>query len=143
MSPMIPEKPRWRSRMLRIVIIDDEPGIRRSLRIILTRAGYDAHEAADGLEGEQLCREFAPDLVITDVHMPGADGMQTIAALRAWSPRLPIIVISGGDQIPRLDPPSASGSLGIVSTLRKPFTVAEVLAAISRVLPPRCSQQGG
>ena len=69
--------------MSRILIVDDEPGIRRSLGIVLTRAGYDVHEAADGLEGQQLCRELEPDLVITDMQMPGADGIQTIAALRA------------------------------------------------------------
>ena len=129
--------------MSRIVIVDDEPGIRRSLGIVLARGGYDVHEAADGLEGQRLCRELDPDLVITDIQMPGADGIETIAALRSWAPNLPIIAISGGDQTSRLGVLSSAGLLGAVSTLRKPFTVAEVLAAVERALPPRRGQRSG
>jgi CheY-like chemotaxis protein len=129
--------------MSRIVIVDDEPGIRRSLRAVLARAGYDVHEAADGLEGQRLCRELDPDLVITDIQMPGADGIQTIAALRAWAPGLPIIAISGGDQTARLGVLSSAGLLGAVTTLRKPFSVAEVLAAVAAALPTQHSQRSG
>jgi CheY-like chemotaxis protein len=129
--------------MSRIVIVDDEPGIRRSLTAVLVRAGYEVHEAADGLEGQRLCRELAPDLVITDIQMPGADGIETIAALRAWAPHLPIIAISGGDQTARLGVLGSAGLLGALSTLRKPFSVAEVLDAVSAALPPRQSQRSG
>jgi CheY-like chemotaxis protein len=129
--------------MSRIVIVDDEPGIRRSLRAVLVRAGHEIHEAADGLEGQRLCRELKPDLVITDIQMPGADGIETIAALRTWFPHLPIIAISGGDQTARLDVLGSAGLLGALSTLRKPFSVAEVLAAVSAALMPRQSQRSG
>jgi CheY-like chemotaxis protein len=129
--------------MSRSLIVDDEPGVRRSRGIVLTRAGYDVHEAADGLQGQQLCRELEPDLVITDMQMPGADGIQTIAALRAWAPRLPIIAISGGDQTARLGVLGSAGLLGAISTLHKPFTVAEVLAAVAAALPPKRSQRSG
>jgi CheY-like chemotaxis protein len=121
--------------MLRVVVIDDELGIRRSLRVLLGRYGYEAYEAADGLEGLRLCRELAPDLVITDIHMPGADGIEVIAALHATRPALPIIAISGGDQTATLNLFGSAGLLGAVGSLRKPFTVTEVLQAVSLALP--------
>jgi CheY-like chemotaxis protein len=121
--------------MLRVVVIDDEPGIRRSLRVLLGRFGYEAHEAADGQEGLRLCRELAPDLVITDIHMPGVDGIEVIAALHAMLPGLPIIAISGGDQSATLNLLGSAGLLGAVASLRKPFTVTEVLEAVSLALP--------
>jgi len=116
--------------MQRIMVIDDEPSIRRSLGIILSRSGYRAFEAPDGLEGLRLCREHGPDLVITDIHMPGVDGIETIAGLHAWRPGLPIIAMSGGDQSAKLGLLASAGVMGAVSTLRKPFTVAEVLEAV-------------
>jgi two-component system response regulator (stage 0 sporulation protein F) len=121
--------------MSRVVVIDDELSIRRSLRVLLTRYGYEAYEAADGLEGLRLCREVVPDLVITDIHMPGADGIEVIAALHAMAPGLPIIAISGGDQTSALDLLGSAGMLGAVESLRKPFTVTEVLQAVSLALP--------
>jgi CheY-like chemotaxis protein len=127
--------------MLRVVVIDDEVGIRRSLRVLLGRYGYEAYEAADGLEGLRLCREVAPDLVITDIHMPGVDGIEVIAALHATHPALPIIAISGGDQTATLNLLGSAGLLGAVGTLRKPFTVTEVLQAVGLALP--CARVAG
>ena len=120
--------------MQRIVVIDDEASIRRTLGVVLTRAGYDVRLAADGLEGMRLVAAAAPDLVITDIHMPGVDGFETIACLRTLHPRLPVIAISGGDQSARLKLLGSATLLGAVSSLRKPFTVAEVLEEVSRAL---------
>jgi DNA-binding response OmpR family regulator len=121
--------------MLRVVVVDDELSIRRSLRILLTRHGYEAYEAADGLEGLRLCRELAPHLVITDIHMPGLDGIELIATLRATVAGLPIIAISGGDQTATLDLLGSAGLLGAADSLRKPFTVTEILEAVRLALP--------
>jgi CheY-like chemotaxis protein len=129
--------------MQRIMVIDDEPSIRRSLGIILSRSGYRAFEASNGLDGLRLCHEHAPDLVITDIHMPGADGIETIVGLHAWRPELPVIAMSGGDQSAKLGLLASAGILGAVLTLRKPFTVAEVLEAVKLALgPARQAAQG-
>jgi CheY-like chemotaxis protein len=138
MGSAVPISHPWRFpeglSMLRVVVIDDEPGIRRSLRALLGRYGYEAHEAADGLEGLRLCRTLAPALVITDIHMPGVDGIEVIAALHAMLPSLPIIAISGGDQTATLNLLGSAGLLGAVASLRKPFTVTEVLQAVTLAL---------
>ena len=120
--------------MRRVVVIDDEAGIRRTVEIVLTRAGYEVLLAANGTEGMRLCRETAPDLVITDIHMPGADGFETIACLRTVYPGLPVIAISGGDATERLELLGSASLLGAVSSLKKPFTVRELLEAVHRAL---------
>jgi CheY-like chemotaxis protein len=137
MDPIDPPFARGeRRRMHHIMVIDDEPSIRRSLGIILARSGYRASEAADGMEGLRLCREHGADLVITDIHMPGADGIETIAWLRAWRPDLPIIAMSGGSQSAQLGLLASAGVMGAVSTLQKPFTVTEVIEAVKLALGP-------
>jgi DNA-binding NtrC family response regulator len=120
--------------MRRVVVIDDEAGIRRTVEIVLTRAGYEVLLAANGTEGMSLCRETAPDLVITDIQMPGADGFETIAGLRTVYPGLPVIAISGGDATERLELLGSATLLGAVSSLKKPFTVRELLEAVHRAL---------
>lgn len=120
--------------MQRVVVIDDEAGIRRTVEIVLKRAGYEVLLAANGTEGMSLCREIAPDLVITDIQMPGADGFETIAGLRTVYPGLPIIAISGGDATERLEVLGSAALLGAVSSLKKPFTVRELLDAVHRAL---------
>lgn len=122
--------------MRRIMVIDDEPGIRRTLEIVLKRAGYAVVLAADGAEGLRLCAGTAPDLVITDIHMPGANGLETIASLRALKTGLPVIAMSGGDQSATLNLLASAALLGAVGTLQKPFTVDEVLEAVQRALGP-------
>jgi len=122
--------------MRRVMVIDDEPGIRRTLEIVLKRAGYAVVLAADGAEGLRLCAGTDPDLVITDIHMPGANGLETIAGLRALKAGLPVIAMSGGDQSATLNLLASAALLGAVGTLQKPFTVHEVLEAVQRALGP-------
>ena len=82
-----------------ILVIDDEERIRRALRMLLERAGYRVREARGGQDAIRLWREEEGDLVITDIHMPDEDGIETILELRALSPRVPIIAVSGsGDR---------------------------------------------
>src|SRR4051812_23835027 len=87
----------------RIMVVDDDPGIRRSLDSLLSRAGYQVIQAGDGSEAIRLWREHAADLVITDLHMPKKDGIQTIMELLTHTPGIPIIAMSGGGRTKRLD----------------------------------------
>ncbi len=115
---------------MKVLIIDDEPQIRRALRAGLERTGYQVVTASDGEEGLNLASEHPPDLVILDLAMPGTDGFAVCEELRKWS-KSPIIVLSvrdsEDDKIKALD-------LGADDYLVKPFGIGELLARMRAVL---------
>jgi two-component system nitrogen regulation response regulator NtrX len=76
-------------------VIDDEPGIRDSLRMTLEYNGFEFTGAATGQEGLALAEREAPDLVLLDIKMPGMDGMEVLARLRSMNDAVPVIMISG------------------------------------------------
>lgn len=118
----------------RIVVVDDDPSIRRALQLLLTKAGYHVSQARDGLEALRLWREQGGDLVITDLHMPEKDGIETIVELLTYSPGVRIIAMSGGGQTQRLDLLGNATMLGAVLTIEKPFTLSEMLSLVQRAL---------
>lgn len=120
--------------MARILVIDDAEDIRRTLERLLVHAGHEVLLAADGAQGLRVWRERGADLVITDLHMPDKDGIETLVELRAFGPEVPVIAISGGDQTRRLDLLGDAALLGAVATLAKPFTRDELLSAVALAL---------
>jgi PAS domain S-box-containing protein len=76
----------------KIVLIDDEEGIRRVMGITLTDAGYQVSAAPDGETGLRLCEELSPQIVITDIRMPGMDGIQVLEAIKDRYPDIEVIV---------------------------------------------------
>ena len=85
--------------MQRILVIDDDPLVRRTMERLLQKSGYEVRLAVDGIEGLRAFRTQRPDLVITDIIMPQKEGLDTIRLLRTWSPDVKIIAISGGSRI--------------------------------------------
>jgi DNA-binding NtrC family response regulator len=120
----------------RILIVDDDPSIRRTLQALLLRAGYAVMQARDGSEALRLWRDHGGDLVITDLHMPEKDGIETIVELLSHSPGARIIAMSGGGQTKRLDLLGNASLLGAILTIEKPFTISEMIALVSRALEP-------
>src|ERR671913_1574474 len=118
----------------RIMIVDDDPGIRRALHILLSREGYLVTQARDGMEAVRMWREKGGDLVITDLHMPRKDGIETIIELLSHTPGIRIIAMSGGGQTKRLDLLGNMTLLGPVLTIEKPFTLSEMMTMVSRAL---------
>jgi two-component system chemotaxis response regulator CheY len=118
----------------RILIVDDDADVRRTLHALLSRAGYDVMEAADGNEAVRLWRDHGGDLVITDLHMPQKDGIQTIIELLSHSPKARIIAMSGGGQTRRLDLLGNATMLGAVLTIEKPFTLSEMMQTVDQAL---------
>lgn len=110
----------------RVLVVDDDPAVRRGLVAELQAAGYEAIEGADGREGLSKFEAESPDLVLTDLAMPRSDGYELIAAVRRKA-RTPIVVLSvrGGesDKIRALD-------LGADDYVIKPFSVQELLARV-------------
>jgi two-component system KDP operon response regulator KdpE len=109
-----------------ILLIDDEPQIRRFLRAALTTRSYRLIEAADGQDGLVQTARQQPDLIILDLGLPDMDGLEVTRQLREWT-QTPILVLSArgqeADKVAALD-------LGADDYLTKPFGVSELLARI-------------
>ncbi len=109
-----------------VLVVDDDPAIRQTLTRELALAGYDTIAAADGVEAKKLFEERRPDLVITDLAMPRADGMAVVAAVRQVD-ATPVIVLSvrgeEEDKVRALD-------LGADDYVTKPFSLRELLARV-------------
>ena len=78
----------------KIVLIDDEKDIREVMTIALTDSGYQVHSASDGPAGLALCEKFAPQIVITDIRMPGMTGIQVLEAVKALNADIEVIVFT-------------------------------------------------
>ena len=79
--------------MTRILVVDDEPQIRKALSVNLRARGYDVDAAASGEEALSLAAANHPDLVLLDIGLPGIDGIEVVEGLRGWT-RVPIIMLS-------------------------------------------------
>ncbi|MEQ8237232.1 MAG: response regulator [Syntrophomonadaceae bacterium] len=110
----------------KILVIDDEPEIRRLLKIGLDAHGYDFAEADTGKEGIYQAVLVRPDVIILDMGLPDLDGFEVVSRIREWS-QIPIIILSvkgqDKDKVKALD-------LGADDYLTKPFSVSELMARI-------------
>jgi DNA-binding response OmpR family regulator len=118
----------------RVILTDDDPSIRTMTRLMLEDAGFEVAEAVDGNAAISMIRDMGADLVLCDLFMPGADGLEVIRALRREYPRVPIIIMNGGAFGGTLDLLPVARFLGAAEILHKPFTQQIVLAAIERTL---------
>ena len=123
--------------MARIIVIDDQEPIRRIVRRALERDGHEVLDASEGEMGMQLLERHAADVVITDIFMPGQDGILTLRQIRKKFPAVKVIVISGGDSTGLLDLRHDAELLGAVRSLQKPFTTAELVQTVREVLQRR------
>jgi two-component system nitrogen regulation response regulator NtrX len=115
----------------RILVIDDEPAIRESLRMILEYEDYQFLGAASGQEGVALVQRERPDLVLLDIKMPGMDGMDVLRRLRALDDTLPVVMISGhGTTATAVDAIRS----GAVDFLDKPLSSERVIVTLQNVL---------
>lgn len=120
--------------MKRILVIDDEPAIRRLIRGAMESVGYTVREAENGCEGLNQCEAWTPDVVITDIFMPEQDGLQTMRTLRKTFPRARIIAISGGGDMGDLDVLRTARAMGATTILQKPFDMSTLRKVVERIL---------
>jgi len=130
--------------MARIIIIDDEKDVREVLKEVLERAGFDVEIAANGDDGLELLRSKGADVVITDIIMPGKNGVETVHDIRKHFPKTRVIVISGGGNVAPMEyePSAIKTSAYLASaavegadvTLTKPFDRQEILDAVSQLI---------
>ncbi|WP_234286461.1 response regulator transcription factor [Billgrantia tianxiuensis] len=117
-------------RRVRVLIVDDEPQIRRFLRISLLSQGFAVSEAASGREGIELVASQMPDLVLLDLGLPDMDGQHVLDEVRALS-QVPVIVVSVREQETEKVRALDSGANDYVT---KPFGIQELLARIRSLL---------
>jgi len=122
-----------------VLIIDDEPNIRRMVGALLTSEGFEVRDASDGVNGLAGAAELDPDLVLLDLMIPGTmDGMAVLEKLRERFPDLPVIMMSGRAGL--ADAVKAT-RLGAVNFLEKPLTPEGVLLAITSALELRMARR--
>jgi two-component system KDP operon response regulator KdpE len=112
---------------IKVLLVDDEPAIRRALRATLTELGFSTTEASRGEEALQLVQASSFDVVLLDMNMPGIGGMKTLGRLRTLAPRLPILMLTvrdgEEDKIEALE-------CGADDYITKPFSMRECVARI-------------
>jgi two-component system, OmpR family, KDP operon response regulator KdpE len=126
---------------IRVLVVDDEPAIRRALRPPLTELGFEMTEASRGEMALDILRTEPFDAVLLDVNMPGIGGIETLRRIRAASPRLPVIMLTVRD---REEEKVNALELGADDYVTKPFGVRELIAriraAVRRVHAPTVAE---
>ncbi|HZK89400.1 MAG TPA: response regulator [Stellaceae bacterium] len=128
--------------VIRVLMIDDDPVVRRTIARMLAPPDYEMTLAQDGLVGIEHYRQMGCDVVITDMIMPVKEGIETILELRVIAPSLPILAISVGRQSGSADLLKLSHRLGATEILPKPFTASQLRAAIDKCLRPQTDLDG-
>ena len=114
-----------------ILVVDDEEYIRTLLKEVLETQGHIVVTTDSAREALKLCQQRSFDLLVTDVQMPTMTGFELMRALQDARINVPILVISGTHGGRSLRTAASHGALG---SLSKPFTVAELLAAVNKIL---------
>jgi DNA-binding NtrC family response regulator len=122
-----------------ILVVDDDPDLLQSLRVLLESYDYQVIMAPNAAAAIAAVTDQAPDLVLTDIYMPDADGFELINALREHNVTVPVIAMSGGGRVGGYDNLAIATHLGAAAVIDKPFSNASLIDTIERVL----ADQGG
>ena len=116
----------------KIMVVDDEPGIRRLLISLLEDEGYEVVSTGDGKKAVELATSEQPDLVITDLMLPGADGKEVVRQLETYisARKVPVILMSAAFRVASMDEVP-----NVAALMPKPFEVDGLLETIQRLLP--------
>jgi CheY-like chemotaxis protein len=126
--------------MAHLLVIEDDDLLREIIAVTLRHAGHSVAEAVEGRQGCELFHAQPADLVLTDLIMPGQEGIETIMQLRQTQPDLPIIAMSGGATHARFYLEIAA-KLGARRILAKPFTAEDLLRSVHDLLATLPSPQ--
>jgi CheY-like chemotaxis protein len=120
--------------MARLLIVDDDLGFQNTVRRMAERLGHEVWTAADGRAALKTFRAHPADVVLMDVYMPEADGIETTVKMSQEFPGVRVIVTTGGGYLSREITLDLARRLGAFRTLCKPFSVADLRAAIAAAL---------
>ena len=117
--------------MAKILVIDDEQGIRDLLDTLLCRKGYDVVVAENGQKGLQLFRRERPDVIVIDLKMPGMDGLTVLRQVRSLNPSQPVIILTGAGT-PETE--QQVRALGVTEYVEKEFSLHLLGDSLKRLL---------
>jgi len=117
---------------MKILVIDDDPMIRDTLSKVLSKSGHDVLTAVDGDQGMMVFRTENPNVVITDILMPGQEGIETILQIKRERPEIKVIAMSGGGWITNLSLLHTAQLLGADTIIKKPFDAEELLTCVGQ-----------
>lgn len=116
---------------LRVLVVDDDPGMRDGMALTLKRAGFVTEQAKSGEDALRMTRPGAFDAVVTDLRMIGMDGLQLTARLKALDPSLPVLLVTAFGS---LDTAREAMRLGAFDYLSKPFSPDELVSAVRKAI---------
>ncbi len=119
-------------RPITILIVDDQPGVRRLLQEVLRASGYEVHTASSGIEALGVLPHVAPDLILLDMKMPGMDGLETLRNIRQRDKTVRVIIMTAYGELEILN---QAHQLGIIGNFIKPFDIDELKSLISNLSP--------
>jgi DNA-binding response OmpR family regulator len=138
--------PFWREEVMagsdsnsRILVVDDDPLIRKLLTDLLTHDGYEVDAAEDAPAALKLLLRHRYSLLMTDLELPGTSGLELIHEIRGRGLRLPILVVSGNQEAMQK---AAVQDLGRAECILKPFEIDAIRAAAQRLLAPQPERSG-
>jgi CheY-like chemotaxis protein len=116
----------------RILVVDDDEPSRHVVADSLADAGFTVDEAADGYEALSIAARISPDLVVSDLSMPGIDGIEFARRLHCFAQDVPVVLTTGIDET--RDVVTAAQAYGAVACLKKPMSLDELIWTIDRAL---------
>lgn len=127
---MLKQRKRWNDGK-KILIVDDQFGIRILLNEVLQREGYDTYQAANGLQALEIVQENVPDLVLLDMKIPGMDGIEILKRLKELYRDIKVVIMTAYGE---LDMIQEAMDLGAITHFAKPFDIEDIREAVKKYL---------
>lgn len=110
-------------KIIDVLIVDDQPGVRYLLDILIQDMGHNTYSAQNGLEAVEMVKKIKPDLIFMDVRMPVMDGLEALAKIKAISPRVEVVMMTANFTEETINKALEKGALKCIA---KPFDVDKI-----------------
>lgn len=116
----------------KVLIVDDQFGIRILLNEVMVREGYETYQAANGVQAIDIVQNYAPDLILLDMKIPGMDGIEILKRVKNIAPHIYVIIMTAYGE---LDMIQEAKNLGAITHFSKPFDIDDIRKAVRDYLP--------
>lgn len=113
----------------KVLIVDDQFGIRTLLNEVLQKEGYEIYQAANGLQALHVMKQHAPDLVLLDIKIPGMDGLEILKKMKEINPEIRVIIMTAYGELDMIE---KTKKLGALAHFSKPFDIEEIRTAVKQ-----------